>query len=442
MALSKTPIYNLKVVLKETGLKPDVLRAWERRYGIPTPERSQGGHRLYSEFDIALLKWLVVRQNEGMSISRAVEMFREQSAHGKNLLEEKLPQTIVSGRVLQQAIYYPPETTLEAIRSHWLAACLNYNEVAAEQALNQAFGMYPVEAVCMEVLQRGISEMGLLWYEGRASVQQEHFASALAMRRLDALLSASPAPTRPYTILVGCPPGEWHAFTALMIDLLLRRRGLNVVYLGANVPVDRFMEAVSAANARLVILAAQQLTTAAALQLAAGMLSRQGVSIAFGGRIFSLYPQLVCQIEGYFLGERLESVIENVETLLQTQPPFVAAPSPVTDLLETLQAFQAKRAQIEAALYRHFASGPADVATYLEAAIRFTGDNISASLQLGSLEYMTEEINWLTQLFKSHHKPVDAITNYLTAYAMIVREQLAEHAGPLDSWFAAQLRLP
>ena len=63
MALSKTPIYNLKVVLKETGLKPDVLRAWERRYGIPTPERSQGGHRLYSEFDIALLKWLVVRQN-------------------------------------------------------------------------------------------------------------------------------------------------------------------------------------------------------------------------------------------------------------------------------------------------------------------------------------------------------------------------------------------
>jgi methanogenic corrinoid protein MtbC1 len=69
---------------------------------------------------------------------------------------------------------------------------MDFSETTAEQTLNQAFSMFPVEAVCLEVLQRGMSEIGERWYQNRVSVQQEHFASALAMRRLDALLSASP----------------------------------------------------------------------------------------------------------------------------------------------------------------------------------------------------------------------------------------------------------
>src|SRR5512141_2494139 len=88
MPLSKNPVYNLKAVLKETGLKADVLRAWERRYGLPAPERTQGGHRLYSDFDVAMLKWLIMRQNEGLSISRAAEMWKEHLLQGRNPLEE------------------------------------------------------------------------------------------------------------------------------------------------------------------------------------------------------------------------------------------------------------------------------------------------------------------------------------------------------------------
>ncbi len=77
---STLPIFNLKAVVKETGIKPDTLRAWERRYGMPAPQRTTGGHRLYSQRDVDLLHWLLARQAEGMSISRAVEMWenREQ----------------------------------------------------------------------------------------------------------------------------------------------------------------------------------------------------------------------------------------------------------------------------------------------------------------------------------------------------------------------------
>jgi methanogenic corrinoid protein MtbC1 len=89
----------------------------------------------------------------------------------------------------------------------------------------------------MEVLQKGMSEIGALWYENRASVFNRNILlQAWPCAAWMHLLSASPTPTRPQTVLVGCPPDEWHTFTPLLLSLLLRRRGLNVIYLGANVP--------------------------------------------------------------------------------------------------------------------------------------------------------------------------------------------------------------
>src|SRR5512147_1253357 len=228
--VSTTPAYNLKVVLKETGLPADTLRAWERRYGLPAPQRTPGGHRLYSERDIHTIKWLMARQAEGLSISRAVDLWNEQIASGSDPLAGLATSTFTTVQTSTPAVYLPAETTLDTLRAQWVTACINFNEIGAEQILNQAFSMFPVEAVCVNVLQKGMSEVGGLWYENRASVQQEHFASGLAMRRLDALLIASPAPSRPFTVLVGCPANEWHTFTPLMLSLFLRRRGFNVIY--------------------------------------------------------------------------------------------------------------------------------------------------------------------------------------------------------------------
>ena len=147
------------------------------------------------------------------------------------------------------ARFIPPSPGHHA---QWIEACLEFSESAAEQTLNLAFSLFPVESVCIHVLQRGMSEIGERWYENRASVQQEHFASGLAMRRLDALLSAAPAPTRRETVVVGCPSDEWHALTPLLLSLLLRRRGLNVIYLGADVPSEQFSNTVQDLKANLV----------------------------------------------------------------------------------------------------------------------------------------------------------------------------------------------
>src|SRR5512145_1570202 len=145
--LSTTPAYNLKVVLKETGLAADTLRAWERRYGLPMPQRSAGGHRLYSQRDIETIKWLMHRQTEGLSISRAVDLWNEQIASGADPLAEAAQKASISPVALPVQ-YQAPDTTIDSLRTRWVEACMEFSESAAEQTLNQAFSMFPVEAVC------------------------------------------------------------------------------------------------------------------------------------------------------------------------------------------------------------------------------------------------------------------------------------------------------
>jgi methanogenic corrinoid protein MtbC1 len=430
---STTPAFNLKVVLKETGLPADTLRAWERRYGLPMPQRSAGGHRLYSQYDIETIKWLMKRQAEGLSISRAVDLWNEQLASGSDPLAGSTSQAPAA-----LTTYSSPDTNLDSLRDVWIRACMDFNESAAEQVLNQAFSMFPMEVVCMDILQKGMSEIGSLWYGNKASVQQEHFASALAMRRLDALLIATPAPTQNKTILVGCPPDEWHTFTPLLLSLLLRRRGLNTIYLGANVPAERFAETIKDVKADLVVLVAQQLISAATLQQTALVLSSQKIPVAFGGRIFNLHPELTEYIAGYFLGSEVASAVNGIESLLtgNAKPHKNKIASQMH--IAAHEAYQSKRTQIELSLKQMLeplAISPENIQT----GIHFLGDNITAALQLGDMSYVSTEVDWLKTLLQSHETPPQQLIYFMESYSRAVDKNINGQGKPIFEWFSAEV---
>ncbi len=427
--LSKSPAFNLKAVLRETGLAADTLRAWERRYGLPTPQRTAGGHRLYSQYDIETIKWLIARQAEGLSISRAVQRWNELVDSGT----DPLAQSFSTNTIVSQNLNSSTDTPLDQIRLEWIAACLNFSETHAEQALNKAFSLAPVELVCIEVLQKGMSEIGALWYENRASVQQEHFASGLAMRRLDALLSASPAPTRPQTVIVGCPPDEWHTFTPLLLSLLLRRRGMNVIYLGANVPGDRFAETAIKVKANLVILVAQTLNSAAHLQQTANSLTVHHVNTAFGGRIFNLRESMIDYIPGHYLGKSLELSIQEVEEILKGKKSTRELKTASQKYLVALHAFVAKRGRIESTIKDHIQ--PLMVAPEnLSTGIHFLGNNIAAALQLGELDHLSEEIEWLKSLLQMHESQPQELNYFMKAYSDAVDEHINGQGEPIKTW--------
>jgi methanogenic corrinoid protein MtbC1 len=432
MTLSKNPAFNLKVVLQETNIAADTLRAWERRYGLPMPQRTPGGHRLYSQYDIETIKWLLTRQAEGLSISRAVDLWNEHNASGVDPLAGFSPSAFTSVQATP-SIYISPDTNLDSLRAQWIGACMKFSEANSEQVLNQAFSMFPVEAVCMEVLQKGMAEVGRLWYENGASVQQEHFASGLAMRRLDSLLSASPAPTRNQTVLVGCPPNEWHTFTPLLLSLLLRRRGLNVIYLGANVPAEQFEETVKTINAKLVILVAQTLVTAATLQTTALALTNLRTPVGYGGRIFNLQPDLANCIPGFYLGDSLTSSLDTVEKLLQAKikpSPFKAVS---TEYVAAHQAFVSNRTHIESTLkelVQPFSIRPEDLNT----GIQFLGDNIAAALQFGDMEQVTDEMEWLKTFLQFQQRPPQELAYFMETYSQAVDKLINGQGEPIKVW--------
>lgn len=434
---STTPTFNLKVVLKETGLAADTLRAWERRYGLPSPNRTAGGHRLYSQRDIETIKWLMKRQTEGLSISRAVDLWNEQLASGT----DPLASSVLQGPLTSLAIpiqYQSSDTNMDTMRTRWVEACLDFSESGAEQVLNQAFSMFPVEAVCLNVLQRGMSEIGERWYQNRANVQQEHFASGLAMRRLDALLSASPAPTRNQTVVVGCPAGEWHTFTPLLLSLFLRRRGLNVIYLGANVPSDQFSNSVKDLHVDLVILVAQQLITAATLQHAANALSSRKIPVAFGGRIFSMHAELPKYISGHFLGHDLPDAIEQIEAILshKVKPADALIASPAHTA--AYQAFESKRGHIDVTfkqLVDPLVIAPEDIKT----GIHFLGENLTAALQLGNPSYVSTEVDWLKVLLKSYDTDPQHLIHFMETYSQAVNKNINGQGKPIFEWLASEV---
>lgn len=429
-AYSAVPSFNLKVVVAETGLKPDTIRAWERRYGLPQPERTSGGHRLYSERDIATLRWLLARKEEGLSISRAARLWRQiESQDQEPLSVMPLEQEGEAG----QPISLRPAESLEQAREDWIRACLDFDETSAERALAEAFAAFPAEVVCFSVLQAGMATLGEAWYANRATAQQEHFASELALRRLEGLVAATSPPHRTGRILVGCAVDDLHTFSPLLLVWLLRRQGWEVVFLGANVPLDRLETSLAQVKPRLVVLTAQLIRSAAALQDMGFFLQQVGIRMAYGGLIFNRIPELRSRIPGEFLGERLEAAAQQLESLLRSEASIPTVPDRDPATQQALEHFQDHQGALARQVWRELKTTgwhPAE----LQSANQFLEQGIAAALSLGEIAFLGDDLQWLGGLMSNYEVNHGALQAVLRAYLAAARDQLDPRGAPIFAW--------
>lgn len=432
-SISENPAYNLKVVVNDTGIKPDTLRAWERRYGLPNPNRTAGGHRLYSDKDIAVIKWLMSRQEEGLSISRAVKLWHNLEADGESpLLVPEYQEMRPIAREAPVAV----GSKIDDIRAAWIEACLRFDEPAAERILTQAFALYQPETVITQLLQKGLARIGELWFNDEVSVQQEHFASALAMRRLNTLLAASPSPTRQGRVLIGCPPHEDHTFAPLTLTIMLRYRGWEMIYLGANVPQGRFVSTVESIKPDLIIMTAQQLFTAAKLfEVAKNVAAENNVMLAFGGRVFNTVPRLRQRIPGYFLGETMEQATQTVDRLLTSGMPAPTIKHVPDFYQRALTTFRETQAAIEAHAWNQLKAQGISYEHYTNANLHLSRD-IYAALTFGDIEFLSAEIAWAEKLLLNYRMPVEMLRHYLQAYHLSAQEHLEGPAELVVDWLA------
>jgi len=297
-------MYTIKEAALRTGVSVALLRAWERRYGIVTPTRTEAGYRLYDDTAISRLRAMRALVNEGWSPRQAAERVASRSA------------TELRDEMGDDGRRDPASHGNEAERL--VAAAARVGGTDIEQVLDDMFAAGSFERVVEDRLYPALVALGEAWKRDDIDVAGEHAASAAALRRLGiAFEAAGHAGAAEGAVLVGLPPAARHELPALAFATALRRAGINTTYLGSDVPLDSWVTAVHRARARAVVIGvgmAGDVANAAAV-IAALHADRPDLLVAVGGR----HAADLADDSVTHLPDRLGEAVEVLENLLTRQ---------------------------------------------------------------------------------------------------------------------------
>lgn len=216
------------MVSKLLGLSPVTIRAWENRYNVVQPTRSEGGHRLYSDEDVEDLRWLLVQTKEkGLGISHAAQMLQKKKLEMPTSISRQINESGSNYSSLQDDLY---------------DALMNMDIEKADRIVDLGFSMYHLDEMIHKVMVPLMIRVGDEWEQGIISVAQEHMVSEFVKQRyiqFFRLFQRNPALPK---VIALCPAGERHEVGLLLFSLFLRRKGLDVIYLGADTPVEGIAE--------------------------------------------------------------------------------------------------------------------------------------------------------------------------------------------------------
>jgi DNA-binding transcriptional MerR regulator len=220
--------FKMRTIARLTEFSPELLRAWERRHGLLQPLRGPGGHRLYTEDDLAVLRRVRRLISEGRSIGEIAGFGREA------LLQNAAPAPVDVGGTLE-----PPSNELQRGLSAIVGAAMKMDSAAINGVLDEAFASTSSDHVISGLMLPAAKEIGDLWMAGRCSVAIEHLASGIFVHRLRKMVeTAEPANSDWRPVIVACFPDEYHQLGALIAAYWLGRNGLRVSFLGAALPFD------------------------------------------------------------------------------------------------------------------------------------------------------------------------------------------------------------
>jgi len=305
--LSSDPKYTIKTISDMTGILPVTLRAWERRYGVLLPDRKENRYRLYSDQDVAVVKWLNMEIARGISISTAARKLLEmrQNKEWPDLIPLGIGQT-------REKSADPPRRYADEL----FRLLTHHNEADAMNLMVEVVSQFSLESVLMEIITPCLISIGDAWYQGKLNISTEHFASAFIRSRLDNIYQAYPIVRKGAGILVGCAPTEDHELGALMMAILLRSKGYRVEFLGPNLHIGDLVEYAEEEKIAMVILTAS--TRESAMELidvkSKFLTLKTPPRFCYAGLAFILEPELISQIPGDYLGK---SMVDSLDSIRQ-----------------------------------------------------------------------------------------------------------------------------
>jgi DNA-binding transcriptional MerR regulator len=234
--------YAIGTAARLANIPPETLRIWERRYELLAPGRTEGGHRLYSEDDVTLLKAVKRLVDDGMRIGTIVRLGRD------GILEEaeRLGPVGATSPVGQRAPSLIDEI-VDAARS------LDERRVGhlLDRPLLVTDGSEVVHAVYLPLMKH----VGELWHAGQLPIAVEHFVEKMVTARVLSVLQATPQPAGGRLALCVCPPDERHEVGLFAAALALKTNGFVVTILGADLPAADLVMSIETTMPAIVVMA-------------------------------------------------------------------------------------------------------------------------------------------------------------------------------------------
>lgn len=273
-------MYTIKHAAQRVGITTATLRAWERRYGVIAPHRSESGYRLYGDHDVAVLRSMKRLVDQGWSAGlAAAEAIR---------LDRAQPAREIATEVSENGTGPSPDL---AERLTAAASALDTTDLAA--ALDQVFALGGFETVMTEHVFPALEELGDAWADGRVSIAGEHLASNAVMRRLALAYEAAAAHGQGPRVALGTAPHTRHEIGLFAFAVAARRHGMDTDYLGADLPIDDWLGVVDdpAVSAAVLVIPTTADIIATAAVITALHDHRPELVVAVGGAQQSHAPE-------------------------------------------------------------------------------------------------------------------------------------------------------
>lgn len=286
-------MYTIKEASHRTGVAIPLLRAWERRYGIVKPTRTDAGYRLYDEAAIGRLRAMRSLVLAGWSPRQAAD----------HVLSEPDPPTATDVAGSQ-----PPG------RVSLVDAAARVDAAGIERVLDDIFAGGSFERVVEARLYPALVALGAAWERGDVDVSGEHVASSAVHRRLGMAFEAAGRSSTRAEVVVGLPAGARHELPALAFATALRRAGLETTYLGSDVPIESWLNAMTESGGRAAVVGVPTADDLATARLTMETLraAQPRLVLAAGGRHAPDLPDGLAEV----LPDGLEDAVQRIRALL------------------------------------------------------------------------------------------------------------------------------
>lgn len=293
---TKQGLYPIRTVSRLTGVNAVTLRAWERRYGLIKPHRTESGHRVYSDNHINEIRQILEMIDRGMSIGQVGTLLKAESA--KPLSQQD-------------------EDGWDIYRRRMIGAVQSFDEQLVDETYNDAMSIYPVDVVTKRLVVPVLGELGQRWHDRSGTVSEEHFFTSLLRNKLGARLHHRGKRSDGPRLILACLQGERHEIGALLFALSAMDRVFRLIYLGANVPLRDLPGVQTKAQCCGIILAGTNEPSDYDLSAELSeLVERVDIPVFVGGRVCSHARRAIEGSGAISLGTELSPAMRVIESEL------------------------------------------------------------------------------------------------------------------------------